>query len=272
MKAKWFLTIRGRVPLLWAIILGAIPVVALVAVWFYLTAGEPEYRIMDRITLPSPAEVFSFDNSIKPLLEDRHLSQHVLISLKRVSLGYLVALAVSLPLGVLMGSFGSVRAMFAPTTTASGYIPIATLVPLTMAWFGTDEKQKVVFLAIAFAIYLLPMIIRAIDAVPDVYLRTASTLGASRLQMVRQILIPVALPDIWQGMRLAFGVGWTYLVLAEVVVYADGLGYLIAMSQRRGPREHVYLIILIITLIAWAADLAWVYLGRLLFPYKRVAK
>ncbi len=83
------------------------------------------------------------------------------------------------------------------------------------------------------------------------------------------MLIPIALPDIWHGMRLAFGVGWTYLVLAEVVVLERGLGSLVAISQRQGPREHIYLVILIITIVAWIADLAWVQVGYLLFPYKR---
>jgi taurine transport system permease protein len=129
--------------------------------------------------------------------------------------------------------------------------------------------MKVMFLALAFAISLLPMVIKSIDNVPDVYLRTANTLGATRWQVVRKVLIPVALPDIWHGMRVSFGVGWTYLVLAEVVVLSDGLGFLVANSQRRGPREHIYLVIIVITLIAWAADLVWEHAGRTLFPYRR---
>ena len=71
------------------------------------------------------------------------------------------------------------------------------------------------------------------------------------------------------ALTLAFGVGWTYLVLAEVVVLERGLGSLVAIAQRRGPREHIYLVILIITLIAWTADLLWARVGYLLFPYRR---
>jgi len=181
----------------------------------------------------------------------------------------MLALIIVLPLGVLMGSFGSVGAIFTPIATASGYIPIATLVPLTMSWFGIDELQKIMFLAMAFGIYLLPLVVNAIAAVPDIYLRTSYTLGASRLNAIRYVLVPIALPDIWHAMRLAFGVGWTYIVLAEVVVMVDGLGFLIQNSFRRGPREHIYLVILVITLIAWVADLGWVKLGKILFPYRQ---
>ena len=120
-----------------------------------------------------------------------------------------------------------------------------------------------------FGIYLLPLVVTAIESVPEIYLRTSYTLGASRLDAIRHVLIPIALPEIWHGMRLAFGVGWTYIVLAEVAVMVDGLGFLIQNSFRRGPREHIYLVILVITLIAWAADLLWQQLGKILFPYRQ---
>lgn len=264
--SKDMMTIRGRVGKTLGFFLGLIPVIVILTLWTYSTWGPAEERTIAPAILPSPLEVLE---QIPNLVVNRNLGHHILISLERVGLGYLLALAVVLPLGILMASFGSIRAMFSPLVTASGYIPIATLVPLTMAWFGTDDSQKVIFLAMAFAIYLLPLVIAAIDKVPEVYLRTAYTLGASRFQAIFRVLIPIAMPDIWQSMRLAFGVGWTYLVLAEVVVLVDGLGYLIGISQRRGPREDIYLVILTITLIAWIADMVWNYLGYLLFPYKR---
>ncbi len=265
MIPNWLSAIRGQVPRRVAFFLGMIPIAGLLVVWYFLTQGPVEERIIAPTILPSPQEVWE---SVGALFR-RDLGHHILVSLRRVGLSYLLAVAFMLPLGILMGSFGVIRSMFTPMTTASGYIPIATLVPLTMAWFGIEEKQKIVFLAIAFAIYLLPMIIQAIDSVPEIYLKTSYTLGSTKLETVFHVLIPVALPDIWHGMRLAFGVGWTYLVLAEVVILTDGLGYLVAFSQRRGPREHIYLVILVIAMIAWVADLIWSYLGNLLFPYKR---
>jgi len=266
MAAPWLLEIRGRVPRKAAIALGLLPVLFLIGTWWFLTRGAYEERVIGYNILPSPGEVV---RSVPELFHQRDLFQNTLVSLRRIAIGFGVALLVVVPLGILMGAFGSVSAFLSPVATASGYIPIATLVPLMMSWFGTDEKMKVIFLALAFAISLLPLVIKAVDGVPEVYLRTAHTLGASRWQAVRKVLIPIALPDIWHGMRLSFGVGWTYLVLAEVVVLSDGLGFLVSMSQRRGPREHIYLVIIVITLIAWAADLAWEHAGRALFPYRR---
>lgn len=260
-----FLTIRGRLGRMPAALLGAIPIVALFLVWWWFTSGPVEERRIPPTILPNPVEVVQ---SVPELVNSRELLHHVWASVRRVALSFVLSLVVVLPLGILMGAFSSVSAVFKPVSTASGYIPIATLVPLTMSWFGIGEFQKVFFLAMAFGIYLLPLVVNAIEAVPDIYLRTSYTLGASRLDVIRHVLIPIALPDLWHAMRLAFGVGWTYIVLAEVVVMVDGLGFLIQNSFRRGPREHIYLVIFVITLIAWAADLGWERLGRALFPYR----
>jgi NitT/TauT family transport system permease protein len=271
MIPKWFLEIRGQVPSGVSILLGLVPLAFLVLLWWQLTRGIPEERMIGPTILPSPTEVVQ---SLGDLLgssdqDNRTLLDHIGLSLRRVALGFLLGLAVAWPIGILMGSFGSARSTMAPLVTASGYIPIATLVPLTMSWFGLDESQKVVFLAMAFSIFLLPMVVRAIDAVPDVYLRTAYTLGATRWHIIRRVLVPVALPDIWHSMRLAFGIGWSYLVLAEVVVKTGGLGDLIDTARRRAMSGRVYLVIVIITVIAWIADLLWVRVGLLLFPYRR---
>lgn len=269
MATRGFLAIRGTIPRWAVVVLGAVPILLLGMLWGWLTHGPVEERFIAPSILPSPLEVAK---QIGPLvsktIDDQPFWRHIWISLRRVGLAYLLAVGVGLPLGVFMGAFTSLRALFSPLVTASGYIPIATLVPLTMSWFGIEETQKVVFLAMAFGIYLLPLVVAAIDAVPDIYLRTSYTLGVSRWGAVFRVLLPIAAGDIWHGMRLAFGVGWTYLVLAEVVVLAGGLGHVIEIARRRGPRENIYLVIVVITLIAWVADLAWDRLGQWLFPYR----
>jgi len=266
MLSNTLLRIRGDMPRGVSIFLGLIPIAFIFLMWWLFTYGPPEERRIAPTILPSPVEVVQ---SIPELVNNRELLHHVWASVRRVAVSFGLALAVVLPLGILMGAFRVISATFTPLSTASSYIPIATLVPLTMSWFGIDELQKIMFLAMAFGIYLLPLVVQAIENVPDIYLRTSYTLGATRRQVIWNVLIPIALPDLWHAMRLAFGVGWTYIVLAEVVVMVDGLGFLIQNSFRRGPREHIYLVILVITLIAWAADLGWERLGRVLFPYRR---
>jgi NitT/TauT family transport system permease protein len=265
MAKNSFFQIRGSNSLRASILLGAVPIAALIGIWWYLTRGQVEQRVISPLTLPSPGEVLG---AIGSLIGSGNLPQAILASFRRVAVGFLIALALALPLGVAMGSFGRIKAMFSPIAVVGGYLPIAALVPLTLSWCGTGEVQKYVFLAIAFFVYLLPLIVEAMDKVDEVYLHTASTLGASRWQVVTRVLFPIAFFDIWQAMRLAFGVGWTYIILAEIVFSEAGLGQMITIAQRRGPREYMYLVILIIALLAWLTDKVWVAVGNRLFPYK----
>lgn len=257
--------IRRPIPRAAAWVLGIVPVLLTLALWYALTHGAAEERVLSPVILPSPGEVVT---SFPSLWWERALSRSVITSFLRVLVGFAVGASVALPLGIFMASFDAVRAAFSPLATAFGYLPIPTLVPLTLSLFGTGEMQKVMFLAIAFVVYLLPLVIKAIDDVDSVFLRTAFTLGASTQQAVRRVLVAIAWPDIFQALRTGFGVGWGYILLAEMVAAETGLGNIIITSQRRGPREHIYLVLVVITLVAFLTDRVWAWIGRQLFPYR----
>ena len=264
------LRIREALPSWLAWLLGVIPIAVLLLVWLGATSGSmPEERMISPTILPSPVEVVQ---SFPQLWFDRALTRNLAVSFGRVVAGFALAVVLTFPLGVLMGSFTKVKAAFNPLTVFGAYMPIPTLVPLTLSLFGTGELQKVVFLALAFAIYLIPLFVGAVDNVDDVYLKTAYTLGADREQAVRKVLLPISWPDIYQAMRLGFGVGWSYILLAEMVDVGRGLGGIIITSQRRGPREHIYLVLLIIVAVAFLTDRLWVAVGRRLFPYRETKR
>ena len=245
--------------------LGVIPIALLLLAWFLVTAGAAEARVISPTILPSPMEVA---RSFPELWVDRALMRNLMVSLSRVIGGFTLAVALVFPLGVLMGSFTRVKAAFSPLSVLGAYLPIPALVPLTLSLFGTGEMQKILFLALAFSISLLPQIVVAVDSVDDMYLKTAATLGATRAQVVRSVLLPIAWPDIFQALRLSFGVGWSYILLAEMVDSARGIGGTIITSQRRGPREHIYLVLVIIVAIAFITDKLWRVVSRWLFPYR----
>ena len=259
------LRIREDIPAWQAWLLGILPVAVLLLLWVFVTTGAPEERVISPTILPSPAEVV---RSFPLLWFDRALTRNLAVSFMRVVEGFALALVVAFPLGVLMGSFTKVKAAFTPLTIFAAYLPIPTLVPLTLSLFGTAELQKVVFLALAFSIYLVPLFVAAVDNVDDTYLKTAYTLGATKGQAVSRVLLPISWPDIWQAMRLGFGVGWSYILLAEMVDVGRGLGGIIITSQRRGPREHIYLVLVFIVLVAFLTDKVWATVGRWLFPYR----
>lgn len=258
--------LRIREPLGWTkrLVLGLIPIIALIGLWTYATWGVVEERWISITILPSPWEVIT---SFPSLWYDRELSRSALVSARRIVLGFGVALAIALPIGVLMGAFSKVKALFEPLTLFGGYLPIPALVPLTMSLFGIDETQKVMFLAIAFLVYLLPLFVKALDDVDEIFLQTAYTLGANRLQAVWHVLLGIAWPRIFLSMRMGFGIGWSYIILAELVAAERGLGHIISIAQRRGPHEHIYLTLVVIVLIAFWTDKIWASIGKAFFPY-----
>ena len=266
-SSKGWFEIRGPVGRIERIALGILPIVLILGAWWLLTRGAQQDRIISSAILPSPVEVVK---SFPSLWFQAELSRCAVASTWRVVQGFVVALAVAFPLGLAMGSFTRVRALFEPLSVFGAYLPIPALVPLTMSLFGVDESQKVMFLALAFYIFLQPMILRAVDEVDDNYLRTAYTLGATRWEAVRHVLFGVSAPKIYQAMRLGFGIGWTYIILAEMVAAERGLGQIIIVAQRRGPREHIYLVLLVIVLIAYVTDRLWALAGKWLFPYEEV--
>jgi NitT/TauT family transport system permease protein len=261
-----WLGIREGVPFWLKCLLGTVPIVLLLAIWWFLTGSGPaEERIISPTILSNPVEVAQ---QFPSLWFKRALTRNVAISFGRVLAGFVVALAIAFPLGVLMGSFSKIKAMFNPLAVFGAYLPIPALVPLTLSLFGTGEEQKVAFLALAFVIYLLPLFVDAVDDVDDVYLKTAYTLGATTSQVVRKVLLAISWPNIFHSMRLGFGIGWSYIILAEMVDIANGVGGIIIKAQRRGPREDIYLVLLVIVLVAFVTDRLWAWAYKALFPYR----
>ena len=257
--------IRQPIPRWMELCLGAVPFVVLGLLWWLTTLGAPEERVVPISILPSPGEVW---DGLPTLWHDKALLRNVGVSLGRVVKGFGFGLVVALPTGIAMGTFTPIRSLFGAASMALGYLPIVALVPLTIAIFKIGEAQKVFFLAFATFVYILPLIVKAVSEVPEHFLQTAWTLGATRFQTVTRVLVPIALPDIWDGLRLSFGVGWTWILVAEMVGANDGLGYLILLAQRRGQLEHVYPVLMVITVLAFATDRVFVVVGNLLFPHK----
>jgi NitT/TauT family transport system permease protein len=175
------------------------------------------------------------------------------------------------PLGVLCGCFRWANAFFAPLTIMGRNIPIAALIPLTFSFFGIGELQKIMFIFIACVAFIVMDSARAVGDVSSKYVDTAYTLGASRRQIILKVLVPLALPDILNSLRLLFGLAFGYIMLAELIKFggeAGGLGDIINTSQRRGFQTHILLVLMIIPLVALAIDRILYWIQRELFPHK----
>lgn len=253
----------------WQVFLAAILcIVGCFALWWFLTRGESEERILPYSIIPSPGETFSY---FKSLWFDQELTRNIYASLRRVLLGFGLATVVGVPVGILCGCFPRVNAFFLPLTVMGRNIPIAALIPLTFSIFGIYELQKVMFIFIACVAFIISDTARAVADVGSHYLETAYTLGASRLQVVLKVLVPLALPSIFNSLRLLFGLAFGYIMLAELIVTSDtagGLGAIINISQKRNIKEYILLVLMIIPLVALAIDRLLFWAQRELFPFR----
>lgn len=250
-----------KTALLMAIFIGLI-----VAGWWFLTSGNRiEDRILAPLILPSPVEVLQ---SFPKLHFQQALVQNVVVSFKRIAMGFSLAIIAALSLGIFMGAIPAIAAFFRPVALIGSYVPIISFIPLTMAWWGGDELQKVGFLFIACFVVLLPLVIKSINNVSDSYLDVAKTKGASQWQLIKNVLVPVAMPDIWDHLRGVYGVGWGWIILAEVVNGQQGIGYLMSISERRGHTSSIFAIIIVIVVIATVCDKIWKTVGEQFFPHR----
>lgn len=269
----WF-ALRRPIPLWQSLSLGALCLGLVLAVWWFVTrspGGQSEGRIVSSYVLPSPAETLrEFPNLWSQGGGEWTLVGNTFVTIKRVALGFLLAVIVGVPLGVAAGCFPRVQAFLAPLIIFGRNIPIAALLPLLLIFPG-GETQKIIFIFVACVSFIISDSAQAISDVSERYVDTALTLGASRWQTIIKVLFPLALPNIFNSGRLLFGLAFGYIMLAESIKYAGegygGLGYQINLFQRRSNREGIYLILLIIPAIALMLDTILLWIQRKLFPY-----
>jgi ABC-type nitrate/sulfonate/bicarbonate transport system permease component len=267
-RRAWF-ALRRDIPRWKALFFGALCIAICGGIWWYLTRGDiVEDRILNKNTIPSPAETFADFHS---LWFDGGLSRNAIASLHRVTLGFGLAAIVGIPLGILCGSYPWMKSFLAPVTIFGRNIPIAGLIPLTYAVFGTGEHQKMMFIFLACVAFIIDDTATAISDVSSRYIDTAYTLGANQWQIISKVIFPLAMPNIFNSLRLLFGLAFGYIMLVESVTNADtsgGLGFIISNAQRLSHPAWTILVLLIIPILALAIDRVLFWIQRELFPYQ----
>jgi len=164
------------------------------------------------------------------------LLKYVVASLFRVSAGYLLAVFIGIPAGLLMGWFTPARLAFNPAIQVLRPISPIAWIPVAILWFGVSDLAPIFLIFLAS---LFPITTAAMAAVQNIqlnYIRAARNFGIGGLQLFKKVVFPAALPQILTGLRLALGVAWLVVVAAEMIAVNSGLGYLIIDARNAGKR------------------------------------
>ena len=231
--------------------------------WWVVTAAE----WVTPLFLPSPGKVLA---RLAELWGNGKLAADTSISMYRMSVGFALSTIVALPIGVLIGSYRSWEAAIEPFVDFIRYMPVVAFVPLTILWTGTGDAQKFLIIWIGTFFQQVLLIMDNVKAVPNDFINLGRTLQMPERNILWRIVLPSALPAIWDSLRISLGWAWTWLVVAELVAATSGLGYRITTAQRFFQTDTIFAYLLLLGILGLATDQIMKLAGRRLFRYLQV--
>lgn len=245
--------------------ISTIVIAGLIFVWWLVT----QIGLIKPLFLPSPMAVIdAFLVVLKDGFTGASFWEHTWISTLRVFGAFLLACLVGIPLGIAMGMSPVARGVFDPPIEFYRPIPPLAYLPLMIIWFGIDELSKVLLI---FLSVLAPMALGARAGVKSAaieQIHAAYSFGATRWQVIRMVILPSAMPEIFTAMRIGIGFGWTTLVAAEMVASTAGLGYMVLSASKFLQTPIVIMGIIVIAAIAYAFDHLVRFVERRVVPWK----
>ncbi len=228
--------------------------------WSILTYG----RFVDPLFLPSPGRVFQAGVD---LFWELGFTTDILNSVYRVMMGFIVAAMIGVPIGLIMGTFKVAEALTEPVVGFIRYMPASAFIPLFILWLGIGDIEKIAIIFVGSFFQLVLMVAVVAKNVHKDMLETAYTLGAKRFQVIWKVLLPASLPGIVDTLRIIVGWAWTYIIVAELVASASGIGYMIISSQRMLRTGNIIFGILTIGMLGLLTDFFSKWLYNKLFPW-----
>ena len=190
----------------------------------------------------------------------------------RVVGGFLIAAAIALPLGVLMGAYKPIEAFFEPFVSFARYLPASAFIPLLILWAGIGEAQKLSVIFIGSFFQLVLMIAVTVGNTRRDLVEAAYTLGCSDAGIVKRVLIRGAAPEICEILRMVLGWAWTYVIVAELIGASTGIGHMITDSQALLATDQIIFGIIVIGLIGLVSDMGFKLLNRSMFPWAQLGR
>ncbi|MGR3545729.1 MAG: ABC transporter permease [Roseovarius sp.] len=224
---------------------------------------------MESIWLPAPEAVVSRLIEVsKQGYQNFTLLEHLYWSLFRVIVGFALGALVGIPLGYAMGLSDWFRGWFDPIVEFMRPVPPLALIPLVIIWAGIGESGKIILLFLA-ALWIMTISARAgVSGVAISKVHAAYSLGASKWQLMRHVIVPNSLPEIFTGARVAMGVCWGTVVAAELVAAEKGAGMMIMVASRFQLTDIVLMGIILIGIIGYGIDILMRKAENWLVPWK----
>lgn len=252
---------RRALPTRW---ISALTLLTLLLAWWLVTA----IGLIEPLFLPPPADILA--KAWQLLTQgymDASLWQHLGASLGRIGLALGAALLTAIPIGIAIGANRIARGIFDPLIEFYRPIPPLAYLPLVVIWCGIGELSKVLLIYLAIFAPIAIATATGVRTVDPAKLRAAQSLGASKAQLIRHVILPSALPEILTGVRIGLGVGWSTLVAAELIAATSGLGFMVQSAAQFLVTDVVVLGILLIALIAFGLEMGLRALQRKLVPW-----
>ncbi|UBM25182.1 taurine ABC transporter permease TauC [Pseudomonas sp. p1(2021b)] len=244
--------------------ISALTLATLLLAWWLVTAAG----WIEPLFLPSPADILAKAWTLFTQgYMDASLWQHLGASLGRIGLALAAAILSAIPIGIAIGHNRVARGILDPLIEFYRPIPPLAYLPLIVIWCGIGELSKVLLIYLAIFAPIAIATATGVRTVDPAKLRAAQSLGATRAQLVRHVILPSALPDILTGIRIGLGVGWSTLVAAELIAATSGLGFMVQSAAQFLVTDVVVLGILLIALIAFALEMGLRALQRKLVPW-----
>lgn len=177
-------------------------------------------------------------------------------SVRRIAMGFGLAVLLSIPLGVAMGAFRAGQAAIEPAVGLLRYLPATAFIPLLLIWFGLGETPKVALLVIGTVFFMTLMVADSVRLVPRDLIDVSATLGARRGEVLRKVVLPHALPGIVDAVRVNAAAAWNLVVVAELLASTSGLGYRIVRAQRFLQTDQIFAVLAVIGVIGLTIDLS----------------
>jgi NitT/TauT family transport system permease protein len=257
-RSMW--VIRGELSRKTYLLLALLGLLLPIAAWWGLSVSG----WMEKVFMPGPMDVLS---RAYAWFKDEGLMHDVWISTYRVFAGFTLSAIFAIPLGIMIGTYRPMKAMFEPLTDFIRYMPAVAFIPLVMLWVGIEEGSKIAIIFIGTFFQMVLMMAEDIRRVPINQIEAAHTMGANRGEIVSLVILQSAKPALLDTLRVTMGWAWTYLVVAELVAANSGLGYSILRAQRFMQTDKIFAGIILIGLIGLATDQLFRWVHRKSFPW-----